>query len=88
MLAGNIFYVMAVAIVPGLASFFFFTLPGLFMISAGIGVGIYGPARKAGAVVALIGAVLAARGTLGGLGPGLALVAVGAYPAFKEASPP
>jgi hypothetical protein len=32
------------------------------MISAGIGVGIYGPARRAGAVVALIGAVLAAPG--------------------------
>jgi len=88
MLAGNMFYVMAVKIVPGLASFFFFTLPGLFMISAGIGVGIYGPARRAGAVVAMIGAVLAAPGTLGWLGPGLALVAVGAYLAFKEASPP
>jgi len=93
MLAGNICYVVAIAIMPGLAfppySFFpLLTLPGLFMISAGIGVGIYGPARRAGAVVALIGAVLAAPGTLGGLGAGLALVAVGAYLAFKEAAPP
>ncbi len=88
MLAGNISYVVATAIMLPLASLFFFTLPGLFMISAGIGVGIYRPARRTGAVVALIGAVLAAPGTLGGLGAGLALVAVGAYLAFKEASPP